>query len=203
MQSYRWKIFIEVVSLEHLLQIIYFLLWDLPLPLQSTLALSNGVPVVGGVKPLAETLIKPRSSNLEKTVKPDLFILFRSGADLLAVEREDNQHEVLLNLIHDPCLENLPVLVRGHVVLHLVHNNRLSDVLHSSRRSEDVNQSVDLLLGLGSLGDLLDEIHHHGELSQHQGIVFWVSRLDWRLQFLRPQLLHNLLWHDPWDDIFL
>ena len=78
MQSYRWKIFIEVVSLEHLLQIIYFLLWDLPLPLQSTLALSNGVPVVGGVKPLAETLIKPRSSNLEKTVMPDLFILIRS-----------------------------------------------------------------------------------------------------------------------------
>ena len=66
MQSYRWKIFIEVVSLEHLLQIIYFLLWDLPLPLEPALALSNGVPVVGGVKPLAETLIKPRSSNLEK-----------------------------------------------------------------------------------------------------------------------------------------
>ena len=72
MQSYRWKIFIEVVSLEHLLQIIYFLLWDLPLPLQSALASSNQVPVVGGVQPLAESLIKSRGSHLTQTVRQKL-----------------------------------------------------------------------------------------------------------------------------------
>ena len=50
---------LEVLSSKENLQLLELLIRNLPLPLQLALTLSNEVPVVGGVQPFTERLIKP------------------------------------------------------------------------------------------------------------------------------------------------
>ena len=113
--------------------------------------------------------------------------------NLFTIQGEDDQHEVFLHLVHDSLLKIVPVLVRGHVVLHLVHHNGLSDVLNSLWRPNGLNQSVYLMFGLLGLRNLLDKVHNNWKFTQHQSIVFWISWFHWRLQFLISQFLNNFI----------